>query len=174
MFNLEVNMGYTYRSCALHWFYMKRSSKKKILAPIWEVLDEIPVVFIPQDDTLKIRTRSCTNFLESFTLRLLPSFPSALQFDLLNNLHPFFIFPPHPFTFILWRSSCTSSNHSSFADVDFRSIHSSEADYLVSEQFSFYGVRLLVSRPTPNQWDQGIPLRLAPNPWPGRHGWLYK
>jgi hypothetical protein len=26
----------------------------------------------------------------------------------------------------------------------------SEADCLVSEQFSFYGVRLLVSRPTPN------------------------
>jgi hypothetical protein len=38
----------------------------------------------------------------------------------------------------------------------------SEADYLVPEQFSFYGVRLLVSRPTPNLDDQGIPLRLAP------------
>jgi hypothetical protein len=35
------------------------------------------------------------------------------------------------------------------------------ADYLVSEQFSFYGVRLLASRPTPNLEDQGIPLRLA-------------
>jgi hypothetical protein len=45
----------------------------------------------------------------------------------------FFIFPPHPFTFL------------SFADVDFRSIHASEADCLVSEQFSFYGVRSLVS-----------------------------
>jgi hypothetical protein len=32
----------------------------------------------------------------------------------------------------------------------FHSFHPSEADYLVSEQFSFYGVRLLVSRPTPN------------------------
>jgi hypothetical protein len=36
----------------------------------------------------------------------------------------FFIFPPHLFTCILLRSSCTSSNHlSSFADVDFCSIH---------------------------------------------------
>jgi hypothetical protein len=35
---------------------------------------------------------------------------------------------------------------------------------LVSEQFSFYGVRLVVSRPTPNLQDQGIPLRLAPTP----------
>jgi hypothetical protein len=40
----------------------------------------------------------------------------------------------------------------------------SEADYLVPEQFSFYGVRLLVSRPTPNLEDQGIFLRLAPTP----------
>jgi hypothetical protein len=40
----------------------------------------------------------------------------------------------------------------------------SEADYLVSKQFSFYGVRLLVSRLTPNLEDQGIPLRLAPTP----------
>jgi hypothetical protein len=31
----------------------------------------------------------------------------------------------------------------------------SEADCLVSEQFSFYGVRLLASRPTPNLEDQG-------------------
>jgi hypothetical protein len=38
----------------------------------------------------------------------------------------------------------------------------SETDYLVSEQFNFYGVRLLASRPTPNLEDQGIPLRLAP------------
>jgi hypothetical protein len=38
----------------------------------------------------------------------------------------------------------------------------SEADYIVSEQFSFYGVRLLASRPTPNLEDQGILLRLAP------------
>jgi hypothetical protein len=44
------------------------------------------------------------------------------------------------------------------------SIHPSEADCLVSEQFSFYGVRMLASRPTPNLEDQGIPLRLAPTP----------
>jgi hypothetical protein len=42
--------------------------------------------------------------------------------------------------------------------------HPSKADYLVPEQFSFYGVRLLVSLPTPNPEDQGIPLRLAPTP----------
>jgi hypothetical protein len=46
----------------------------------------------------------------------------------------------------------------------FRSFHPSEADYLVSEQFSFYGVRLLASRPTPNLEDQGVPLRLPPTP----------
>jgi hypothetical protein len=46
----------------------------------------------------------------------------------------------------------------------FHSLHPSEADYLVSEQFSFYGVRLLVSRPTLNLEDQGITLRLAPTP----------
>jgi hypothetical protein len=55
-------------------------------------------------------------------------------------------------------------------------LHSSpaEADCLVSEQFSFYGVRLLVSRPTPNREDQGISLRLAPTPWPVRHRWPYQ
>jgi hypothetical protein len=46
----------------------------------------------------------------------------------------------------------------------FHSFHLSGADYLVPEQFSFYGVRLLVSRPTPNLEDQGVPLRLAPTP----------
>jgi hypothetical protein len=46
----------------------------------------------------------------------------------------------------------------------FHSSHPSEADYLVSEQFSFYGVRLLVSRLIPNMEDQGIPLCLAPTP----------
>jgi hypothetical protein len=46
----------------------------------------------------------------------------------------------------------------------FHSFHPFEADYLVFEQFSFYGVRLLVSRPTPNMEAQGIPLRLAPTP----------
>jgi hypothetical protein len=44
------------------------------------------------------------------------------------------------------------------------SFQPSEADYLVSEQFSFYGVRLLASRPTTNMEDQDIPLRLAPTP----------
>jgi hypothetical protein len=39
----------------------------------------------------------------------------------------------------------------------------SEADYVVSEQFSFYCVRV-ASRPTPNLEDQGIPLLLAPTP----------
>jgi hypothetical protein len=48
--------------------------------------------------------------------------------------------------------------------LSFHSFHPSEADYLVSEQFSFYGARLLVSRPTPSLEDQGIPLRLAPTP----------
>jgi hypothetical protein len=33
-------------------------------------------------------------------------------------------------------------------------IHESEADYLVSEQFSFYGVRLLALCPIPNQEDR--------------------
>jgi hypothetical protein len=46
----------------------------------------------------------------------------------------------------------------------FQSFHPSEGDYLVPEQFSFYGVRLLASRPTPNLEDQGIPLHLAPTP----------
>jgi hypothetical protein len=45
-----------------------------------------------------------------------------------------------------------------FADFPF---HQSEADYPVPEQFNVYGMRLLVSRPTPNLEDQGIPLRLA-------------
>jgi hypothetical protein len=52
--------------------------------------------------------------------------------------------------------------------------HPSEADYMVSEQFSFYGVRLLASFPTPSLEDRGIPLRLAPTPWPVRHGWPYQ
>jgi hypothetical protein len=46
----------------------------------------------------------------------------------------------------------------------FHSFHPSDADYLVHEKFSFYGVGLLVSRPTPNLEDQGIPLYLAPTP----------
>jgi hypothetical protein len=102
----------------------------------------------------------CVLLDHSIRKRILPSFPSALQlgvsFGLLNNLPQFssilhLSFPSY---------SC------SFADVDFRSNHPSEADYLVSEKFtrSFYGVRLLVSHPTPNLEDQGIPLRLAPTP----------
>jgi hypothetical protein len=107
----------------------------------------------------------------------LPSFPSALQlrvsFGLLNNLPPFFS--------ILHLSS--SSFHFPFTEiivyilfaiVDFRSIHPFEADYLLSEQFSFCGVRLLASRPNSNLEDQSIPLRLAPTPWPVRHGWPYQ
>jgi hypothetical protein len=35
---------------------------------------------------------------------------------------------------------------------------------VVSEQFSFYGVRLLASRPTSNMEGQDIPLHLAPAP----------
>jgi hypothetical protein len=46
----------------------------------------------------------------------------------------------------------------------FHSFHPSEAEYPVPEQFSFYGVRMLVSRPTPNLEDQDIPLLLAPTP----------
>jgi hypothetical protein len=46
----------------------------------------------------------------------------------------------------------------------FHSFHPSEADYLVPEQFSFDGVRLLASRPTPSLEDQDIPLRLVPTP----------
>jgi hypothetical protein len=53
----------------------------------------------------------------------------------------------------------------------FHSFHPLEADYLVPEQFSFYGVRLLVSRPTHSLEDQVIPLRLAPTPWHVRDGW---
>jgi hypothetical protein len=37
----------------------------------------------------------------------------------------------------------------------------SKSDCLVSEQFNFYGVRLLASRPTPKLEDLGTPLRLA-------------
>jgi hypothetical protein len=48
--------------------------------------------------------------------------------------------------------------------LSFHSFLPPEAHYLVPEQLSFYGVRLLVSRPTPNLEDQGIPVRLAPTP----------
>jgi hypothetical protein len=46
--------------------------------------------------------------------------------------------------------------------LNFHSFHPFEADYLVPEQFRFYCVRLLASRPVPNLEDQDIPLRLAP------------
>jgi hypothetical protein len=95
-----------------------------------------------------------------------PSFPLALQlrasFGLLNNLPPFFSIFDH--------SSPSFHFHFTeiimyiFADVDFRSVHPAEADYLVPEQFSFYGVKLLASRATPNLEDQGMPLHLAPTP----------
>jgi hypothetical protein len=48
-----------------------------------------------------------------------------------------------------------------FTDIPFIP---SIAHYLFPEQFSFYGVRFLVSRSTPNLEDQNIPLRLAPTP----------
>jgi uncharacterized Fe-S cluster protein YjdI len=50
------------------------------------------------------------------------------------------------------------NNQPPFLSTDFHSFHPSEADYPVSEQFIFYVVRLLASRPTPNLEDQGIPL----------------
>jgi hypothetical protein len=53
--------------------------------------------------------------------------------------------------------------NTNITDVDFRSIYSSEAEYPVSEQYSFYGMKLLASRPTPSLGDQGT-LRLAPTP----------
>jgi hypothetical protein len=43
--------------------------------------------------------------------------------------------------------------NTNITDADFRSMHPSEADYQVSEQFSFYGVRL-ASRPTPHPEDR--------------------
>jgi hypothetical protein len=35
-------------------------------------------------------------------------------------------------------------------------------------------VRLLASHPTPNLEDHGIPLHLAPTPWPVQYGWSYQ
>jgi hypothetical protein len=56
----------------------------------------------------------------------------------------------------------------------FHSFHPSEANYLVPEQFSFYDLRVLVSRPTPNLEHQAVPLRLAPTPRPVQHGCPYQ
>jgi hypothetical protein len=93
------------------------------------------------------------------------SFSSALQlrvsFGLLNNAPPFFS--------VLQLSS--PSFHFRFMEIIIYlhlrlcrfPFHPPEADYLVSEKFSFYGVRL-TSRPTPNLEDQGISLRLVPTP----------
>jgi hypothetical protein len=62
-----------------------------------------------------------------------------------------------------------------FADFPFiPSIQGWLSDYLVPEQFSFYGVKLLASRPSPNLEDQGIRLYLAPTSWPARHGCPYQ
>jgi hypothetical protein len=77
------------------------------------------------------------------------------------------LWPPERSASILLYSSFflpTLSLSFSFADFDFHSVHPSEADYLVSERLSFYGVRYLASRPTPNLEDQGVPLRLATTP----------
>jgi hypothetical protein len=71
--------------------------------------------------------------------------------------HSFYGDHIHPPTISTWVFLC------SFADVDFRTIHPSEADCPVSEQYSVYGMRL-ASRPTFNLEDQGIPFRLAPTP----------
>jgi hypothetical protein len=55
--------------------------------------------------------------------------------------------------------SWTICLHSSlfFIFPGFRSIHPSEADCLVSKQFSLYGVMLLASRPTPT-WRTRVSL----------------
>jgi hypothetical protein len=74
-----------------------------------------------------------------------------VSFGHLNNQPPFF-------------SILHQSSPSFFADADFRSFHPSKPDFLVSEQFNFYGARLLVSLPTPHLEDQGIPVRLVPTP----------
>jgi hypothetical protein len=83
----------------------------------------------------------------------IPSFPSALQlrasFGLLKYQPPFFSIP---------HLSCPSFP---LMPISVQFIHPRLIVWF-SEQFSFYGVRLLASRPTPNLEDQGIPLRLAP------------
>jgi hypothetical protein len=100
------------------------------------------------------------------------SFPSALQlrvsFGLLNNLPPFFSslhlsspsFHFHFTDMIMYILQPSQPRPSSLPCIYFIL----DADYLVSQQFNIYGVRLLASRPTPNLEDQGIPLHLAPTP----------
>jgi hypothetical protein len=65
------------------------------------------------------------------------------------------LWPPEQSVSILLSSSSTG-----FSYLPCRIYFILEADYLVSQQFNFYGVRLLVSCPTPNLEDQGIPLCL--------------
>jgi hypothetical protein len=62
----------------------------------------------------------------------------------------FFIFPPHPFTFILQRSSCTYS--CSFGDVDFHSIHPREAVCLISERPTRHNIPEFPSKNWENAW----------------------
>jgi hypothetical protein len=85
------------------------------------------------------------------------SFPSALQ---LRNEEV--------------RRMCMEEVVAHLFSLIFHSFHPSEADYLVPEQFSFYGVMLLASGPTPNLEDQGIPLRLVPTLLLVRHGFPYQ
>jgi hypothetical protein len=68
------------------------------------------------------------------------------------------LWPPEQSASILLYSSSTGSS-----SLPCRIYFILEADYLVSQQFNFYGV-MLASRPTPNLEDQGIPLYLAPTP----------
>jgi hypothetical protein len=65
------------------------------------------------------------------------------------------LWPPEQYASILLYSS-------SSLPIISLSLYGDHHVHLVSEQFSFYGVRLLASRPTPNLEDQGIPLRLPP------------
>jgi hypothetical protein len=110
----------------------------------------------------------------SISVTSIPSFPSALQlrvsFGLLNTQPPFLsvlhLFRRRSVGWYneevrrMWIEEVVAHLFSLIS----HSFNPSEADYLVAEQFSFYGVRLSVSRPTSNLEDQGIPLHLAPTP----------
>jgi hypothetical protein len=109
--------------------------------------------------------------------KFLPSLPLALQlrvsFGLLNNQPPFlsvFICSDDEASNEEVRRMWMEEGVAHLFSLILYSFHPSKAHYLVPEQFSFYGVRLLVSRPIPNLEDQGIPLRVAPTPCPVRHG----
>jgi hypothetical protein len=69
------------------------------------------------------------------------------------------LWPPEQSASILLYSSSTASSC-----LPCRIYFILEADYLVYQQFNFYGVRLLAPRPTPNLEDQGIPFCLATTP----------